>query len=114
LTLPTQCEWIYFLDLTQLKDLPPLISSREGKKLSQPTPHYQFLPFIIEIFGCLQKHVDLFLHDYANAIWSLKGPKGSCLSALIIFLCQKVSITLPNMQVSSILSRAIAIDLTTS
>jgi len=112
LTLPTRCEWIYFPDLTQLKDLLPLISSRQGKKLSQPTPHYQFLPFIIEVFGCLKKHVDLFLHDYVNAIWSLKGPKGFRLSALIIFLCQKVSITLQNMQVSFIL--AIAINLTTS
>ncbi len=36
-------------------------------------PTNQFLPLKIEVFGCLHKHVDVFLHDYANAIWSLKG-----------------------------------------
>jgi len=31
-------------------------------------PTNQFLPLAIEVFGCLHKHVDLFLHNYANAI----------------------------------------------
>jgi hypothetical protein len=35
----------------------------------------QILPLAIEVFGCLHKHVDVFLHDCANAIWSLKGDK---------------------------------------
>jgi hypothetical protein len=39
-------------------------------------PIDQFLPLAIEVFGCLHKHVDMFLHDCANAIWSLKEPKG--------------------------------------
>jgi hypothetical protein len=26
------------------------------------------LPLEIEVFGCLHKHVDVFLHDRANAI----------------------------------------------
>jgi hypothetical protein len=34
----------------------------------------QVLPLIIEVFGCLHKHADVFLHDCVNAIWSLKGP----------------------------------------
>ncbi len=54
----------------------------------------QFLPLAIEVFGCLQKHVDVFLHNYANAIWSLKGIEGPHLFTLVTFLCQKVSITL--------------------
>jgi hypothetical protein len=36
-------------------------------------PIDQFLPLTIEVFGCLHKHVDVFLYTYANAIWSLKG-----------------------------------------
>jgi len=28
----------------------------------------QFLPLVIEVFGCLHKHTDMFLHNYANAI----------------------------------------------
>ncbi len=31
-------------------------------------PINQFLPLAIEIFGCLHKHADVFLHDCANAI----------------------------------------------
>ncbi len=37
-------------------------------------PIDQVLPLIIEVFGCLHKHVNVFLHDCINAIWSLKGP----------------------------------------
>jgi hypothetical protein len=36
-------------------------------------PINQFLPLAIELFGCLHKHVNVFLHNYANAIWNLKG-----------------------------------------
>jgi len=39
-------------------------------------PNDQFFPLAIEIFWCLHKHVDVFLHECANAIWSLKRPKG--------------------------------------
>jgi hypothetical protein len=28
----------------------------------------QFLPLAIEVFGCLHKHADVFLHNCANAI----------------------------------------------
>jgi hypothetical protein len=53
-------------------------------------PTNQFLPLAIKIFSCLHKHVDAFLHDCANAIWSLKGPKGPPLSILVTFLCQRI------------------------
>jgi len=56
----------------------------------------------------------VFLHDYANAIWSLKGTKGPHLSTLVIFFHQKTSITLQRIQVSSILNWAIAVGLATS
>jgi hypothetical protein len=74
----------------------------------------QFLPLTIEIFGCLHKHVNVLFHDCANAIGSLKGPKGPHISTLVIFLCQKISITLQRMQMSSILSQAVVVSLTTS
>jgi len=77
-------------------------------------PANQFLPLAIEVFGCLHKHVDVFLHDYANAICNVKRPESPHLSILVIFLHQKVLITLQRMQTSSILNRAIAISLTTS
>jgi hypothetical protein len=49
----------------------------------------QVLPLTIEVFGCLQKHVDVFLHDYTNAIWSLKRPKGPHLSTMVTLLHKK-------------------------
>jgi hypothetical protein len=48
-------------------------------------PIDQFLPLVIEIFGCLHKHVNVFLDNYANAIWSLKGTKNLHLSTLFTF-----------------------------
>jgi hypothetical protein len=56
----------------------------------------------------------VFSHDYANAIWSLKGTKGPHLSTLVTFFRQKTSITLQRIQVSSILNRAIVVGLATS
>jgi hypothetical protein len=76
-------------------------------------PSDQILPLVIEVFGCLHKHVDVFLHDCANAILSLKGTKGLHLSTLVTFLCQKVSIILQRMQTSFILSQGIVIGLAT-
>jgi hypothetical protein len=72
----------------------------------------QFLLLAIEIFGCLYKQVDVFLHEYVNAIWSLKAPKGLLLSILVTFLHQKIA--LQRMQASSILSWAVVIGLATS
>jgi hypothetical protein len=79
-------------------------NSSQGKELSQPTPHWSIPPLAIEVFGCLHKHVDVFLYNCANAIWSLKGTKGPRLSTLVTFFHKKVLITLQKMQTSSILS----------
>jgi hypothetical protein len=73
----------------------------------------QFL-LAIEVFECLHKHADVFLHNCANVVWSLKGPDGLPLSIMVTFLHKKNPITLQRMQASSILSRTIAIGLTTS
>ncbi len=60
-------------DLAQLKDFPPLMQLKLGKGvITTNTP----LIIIIKVFGCLYKHANVFLHDYANAIWNLKGPEG--------------------------------------
>jgi hypothetical protein len=77
-------------------------------------PIDQFFPLAIEVFGCLHKHVDVFLHDCAIAIWSLKGLEGPHLFTLVMFLRKKISITLQRMQASSILSWVVVIGLASS
>jgi hypothetical protein len=91
-------------------------NATQAKKKSYRNQHPidHFLPLSIEVFGCLHKQVNVFLHNCANAIWSLKRLKGPPFSTLIIFLRLKISITLQKMQTFSILSRAIVIDLVTS
>jgi len=75
-----------------------------------PTDH--LFPIAIEVFGCLNKQADVFLYDYANVMWSFKGPKGLPIFILVIFLHQKISITLQRMQTSFILSQVIIRSLT--
>jgi hypothetical protein len=76
--LPRSCTTQRFAtsDVTQAKE----------KNYHNRHPINQFLPLAIEVFGYLHKHADVFLHDYANVIWSLKGTKGSHLFTLITFL----------------------------
>jgi hypothetical protein len=57
--------------------------------------------------------MDVFLNNCANAISSLKGPKGPPLYVLVTFLQQKISITLQRLQTFSILSQVMAIGLIT-
>ncbi len=57
-------------------------------------PTNQILFLTIEVFGCLHKQADVFLHNCANVIWSQKGPEGPSLSVLVTFLCQRILITL--------------------
>jgi hypothetical protein len=56
----------------------------------------------------------MFLHDFANAIWSLKELEGLHLSISVTFIHQKVSTTLQRMQVYSILSWVVVVGLATS
>ncbi len=53
-----------------------LHNSSQGKELLQLHPTNQFLPLTIKVFDYVHKHVNVFLHDCANAIWSLKRTKG--------------------------------------
>jgi hypothetical protein len=77
-------------------------------------PIDRFLLLAIEVFGCLNKQADVFLHDCVNAMWNFKGPKSPSLFVLVTFLHQKISITLKRMQASSILSWVIVVGLATS
>jgi hypothetical protein len=61
--------WIYFPDLTQLKDLLFKCNSSQRKELSQLTP----LPLAIEVFRCLHKQVDVFLHNCELPFGASKG-----------------------------------------
>jgi hypothetical protein len=89
-------------------------NSNQRKELSQLTPNYKFICLTIEVFGCLHKHANMFLHNCANAIWSLKWLEGLHFSTLVTFFHQKVLITLQRMQTSSIVSCAVVVGLTTS
>ncbi len=57
-------------------------------------PINHFVPLAIKVLGCLDKQVNVFLHDYANVMWNFKGPESPLLFVLVIFLCKKILITL--------------------
>jgi hypothetical protein len=88
----------------------------QNKETSYCDRHHidQFFPLANEVFGCLHKQADVFLHDCANVIWSLKVLEGHHLFVLVTFFCQKISITLQKMQASPIINWAVAIGLATS
>jgi hypothetical protein len=92
--------------ITQIFVASDVVQPKE-KSYDNRHPIDQFFPLPIEVFGCLHKNVDVFLHDYPNAIWSLKGPESPHLSTLVIFLCQNGFIPLQRMQTSFILNRTI-------
>jgi hypothetical protein len=48
----------------------------------------QFVLLVVEVFGCLHKHLNVFLYDHAKAIWSLRGPKGLHFFVLLTFIHQ--------------------------
>jgi hypothetical protein len=73
-----------------------VVQSKEKSHHDQH-PTNQFFPLTIEVFGCLHKQTNVFLHDCANANWSLKGLEGLPLFVLVTFLQQKNSITLQRM-----------------
>jgi hypothetical protein len=66
-------------------------------------PIDHFLILTIEMFGCLNKQADVFLHDCLNAMWNFKRLEGLYLSVWVTFCCQKISITLQRMLDASIL-----------
>jgi hypothetical protein len=72
----------------------------------------------MEICECLHKQADVFIHNCANAIWSLKNKKNPPFFFIfffwLLFFDKKNLITLQKQQVFFILSRTIAISLATS
>jgi len=66
------------------------VAQTKEKRFCNQHPTNQFLPLINEVFDCLHKHVNVFLNNFANAIWSLKGLEGPHLSILVIFLVKKL------------------------
>jgi hypothetical protein len=64
-------------DLTQTKE----------RNYYDQHPTDQFFFLAIEIFGCLHKQADVFLHKCVNIIWSLKGLEGPPLFVLVTFFC---------------------------
>jgi hypothetical protein len=69
--------WIYFPNFAQFKDLlPPMWLKPKKWVIMTKHPTNQIFPLAIEIFGCLQKCIDVFLHNCANAFWNLKKLDG--------------------------------------
>jgi hypothetical protein len=60
----------------------------QAKERSYPDQHPigQFLPLVIEVFGCLNKQANVFLHDCANAMWNFKRLEGPPLSWLFFYI----------------------------
>jgi hypothetical protein len=89
---------VVIIDSMQVDSIQGFATSNvaQTKERSYRTQHptNQFLLLTIEIFDYLYKHVNEFLHDCANAIWSLKGLEGPHLSTLVIFFHLKILITL--------------------
>ncbi len=54
-------------------------------------PTDQFLPLSIEVFECLHKQVNVFLHNCANAIWSLKGQRALLFLPWFIFFGENLN-----------------------
>jgi hypothetical protein len=73
----------------------------------------QLFPLTIEVFCYLHKHANVFLHDCANAIWSLKGTEGLNFLPLSFFSVNFFWFHYKKMQASSILNWAIAVGLAT-
>jgi hypothetical protein len=53
-------------------------------------PTNQFLLFMIDVFGCLHKQANVFLHDCANAIWSLRVTWLSPFNPCYLFLLESI------------------------
>jgi hypothetical protein len=69
--------WIYFFRFCTTQGF-VAFNTTQTQKMTYYNQHLidQFLPLVIEVFGCLHKQTDVFLQDCADAIWSFKRPKG--------------------------------------
>ncbi len=64
---PTQAYLLSQSCATQRFTTSDVVQAKERSYWNQH-PTYQFLPLAIKVFCCLHKHVNVFLHDCANAI----------------------------------------------
>jgi hypothetical protein len=88
---------IFSVDPTQVDLLPRFCATQrfyasnttqaKERNYHNQHPTNQYLLLGIEVFGCPHKQADVFLHDYANAIRSLKGPQGLHFFVLVTFIC---------------------------
>ncbi len=105
---PTQADLFPRSCVTQGFVVFDVIQTKERNYCNQH-PTNQFLPLVVEIFECLHKQTNMFLHSCANAIWNLKRLKNLPLFILVTFLRQKISITLQRLQTSSILNQVVVV-----
>ncbi len=109
---PTQVNLLLQSCATQGFDASNVAQAKEWSYHNQHLVN-QFLPLSVELFGCLYKQVDVFLHNFANAIWNLKGLDGP----FFFFYLSYFSLTkkfIQKLQASSIFSRVITVSLATS
>jgi len=52
-------------------------------------PIYHFLPFTIEVFGCLNKKIDMFLHNCTKPCGTSKGQKALLFLFWLLFSIKK-------------------------
>jgi hypothetical protein len=70
------------------------VAQAKKKSYCDQHPTNHFLPLAINVFGCLEKQANVFLHDCANAMWNFKRLKSLLLFVLVIFFHKKILITL--------------------
>jgi hypothetical protein len=112
LSLSTQCKWIYFPDLAQLKDL---LHATQAKEMNYCNWHFvnQFLLLAVDIFGCFLNMSMCFYMTVPMPFGTWRGQK-VFIFTLVTFFRKKTSMTLQRMQTSSILSQVIVVNLVTS
>jgi hypothetical protein len=67
ITNPIQVDLLFQFCATQGFVTSNVVQTKERSYCNRQ-PINQFLPLAIEVFGYLHKHVDVFLHECANAI----------------------------------------------
>jgi hypothetical protein len=67
------CANIFFQSFTTQRFVAFDVIQTKERNYYDQQPTDRFLSLAIEVFGCLRKQANVFLHKCANAIWSLKS-----------------------------------------
>jgi len=111
----SDCWFFKIFEITRITILWLWLFVRNSNKIIPfDTPLISFFLLAIGIFEYLYKQANMFLHNFVNAICSLKGLESFHLFVFVIFFRYKISIALQRMQASFILSWAVAVSLVTS